>query len=328
MLERDVQILMDTTPTGRMDPGWQSGVMMQRAKTIKAGRHLYMESYPIWDTRREHDAQEKVRAIKQRSKEAMDRINARRAQRRLEVLINANFGAGDLLVTCTYLSGQGPESQERAAKDASNMIARLKRIYTRLGKTLRYIYVTEVQHSKKGDRYHHHMILSKGPTREQVEECWQVRRTGKTAGRGLCNTRRAQSLPEGLTGWAKYITKSAAGYGKGQETATTRKWCASKNLVRPEPTVADKKISRRRVEKIAKDMTTDQRETRGVLEKLCPGYEMLECRVRTSEWVAGAYISVIMVRRDDKHGKSVRGNDPQRRGRADVSVPLGALHEH
>lgn len=306
MLERDVQILMDTTPDGRMDPGWQSGVMLQRTKTIKAGRHLYVDCYPIWDTRRERDAREKAQQIRQRSKETMDKLNARNAQRKLEVLINANFGPGDLLVTCTYLSGQGPESRERAAKDASNMIARLKRIYARLGKELKYIYVTEVQHSRKGDRYHHHMILSAGPSREQVEECWQGRRKKAYAGRGLCNTRRAQHMPEGLTGWAKYITKSAAGYGKGQTVATTRKWCASKNLKRPEPTVADKKISRRKVERIARDMTVDQRETRAVLEKLYPGYELLECRVRTSEWVTGAYISVIMSRKEENRGKGIR----------------------
>lgn len=305
MLERDVQILMDATPDGKLDAGWQSGVMLQRTKTIKAGKHLYVDCYPIWDTRRERDAREKAQQIRQRSKETMDRLNARNAQRRLEILINANFGPGDLLVTCTYLTGQGPESAERAAKDASNMIARLKRIYTRLGKELKYIYVTEVQRSRKGDRYHHHMILSAGPTREQVEECWMgKRRSG--SGRGLCNTRRAQNLPEGLTGWAKYITKSAAGYGKGQEVATTRKWCASKNLKRPEPTVADKKISRRRVEKIARDMTTDKVETRDALEKLYPGYEMLECRVRTSEWVTGAYINVMMVRREENRGESIR----------------------
>lgn len=306
MLERDVQILMDATPDGKLDEGWQSGVMLQRTKTIKAGKHLYVDCYPIWDTRRERDAREKAQQIRQRSKEAMDRLNTRNAQRRLEILINANFGPGDLLVTCTYLTGQGPESAERAAKDASNMIARLKRIYTRLGKELKYIYVTEVQRSRKGDRYHHHMILSAGPTREQVEECWQGRRRAADEGRGLCNTRRAQNLPEGLTGWAKYITKSAAGYGKGQEVATTRKWCASKNLKRPEPTVADKKISRRRVEKIARDMTVDKLETRAALEKLYPGYEMLECRVRTSEWVTGAYINVMMVRREEHHGEKLR----------------------
>lgn len=299
MLERDIQILMDTSPKGKLDDGWQSGVMRQRAKTIKAGRHLYLDSYPVWDTRTERTAQDKTADIKQRSKEAMDRINARRAQRKLEILINANFGAGDLLATCTYLPDGGPENDERANRDMVNMIARLRRLYVKLGKPLKYIYATEVQRTGKGVRYHHHMILSSGPTREQVEECWTARRRGKAASnRGICNTRRAQKLPEGLTGWAKYITKSAAGYGKGQETATKRKWCASQNLVMPQPVIAEKKISRRRVEKIAGDMSADQGQAREILEKLYPGYEMLECVVRTSTWVAGAYISVIMVAKE------------------------------
>ena len=300
MLERDVELLMDTSPNGRMDDGWQSGVMRQRAKTIKAGRHLYLDSYPIWDTRTQRNAQERLKAVKQRSKEAMDKINARRAQRKLEIIINANFGPGDMLATCTYLDGQGPEDEERAHKDMVNMIDRLRRVYTRYGKELRYIYVTEVQRSRKGDRYHHHMILSAGPSREEVETCWSDSRRKSKTGRGLCNTRRVQNLPEGLTGWAKYITKSAAGYGNAQEIATRRRWCPSKNLVIPQPTVAEKKISRRRVEKIASDLSADQAQARQILEKLYPGYELLECVVRTSSWVAGAYISVIMVAKEVK----------------------------
>lgn len=309
MREQDIQILMDTAPEGALDAGWQSGVLRQRAKTIKAGRHLYLDSYPIWDTQGERIARDKAQEIRRKNRDAVDKANRRRAQRRLEILLNANFGAGDILATCTYSPDQEPQDAKAAARDMTNMIARLRRIYERLGKVLKYVYVTESQHKRRGERYHHHLILSAGPTREQVEDCWQARRKGQVAGRGICNTRRAQSLPEGLTGWAKYITKSAAGYGKGQEIATRRKWCASKNLIQPAPRTADKKISRRRVEQIAADMSADQAAARAALEKLHPGYTLLECRVRTSQWVTGAYISAIMVRQeDDSHGKRISGS--------------------
>lgn len=306
MNERDIQILMDTAPEGALDAGWQSGVLRQRAKTIKAGRHLYLDSYPIWDTRGEQIARDRAQEIRRKNRDAVDKANRRRAQRKLEILLNANFGAGDILATCTYSQDQEPQDARTAARDMTNMIARLRRIYDRLGKVLKYVYVTEMQRTRRGERYHHHLILSEGPSREQVEACWQARRKGQTAWRGICNTRRAQRLPEGLTGWAKYITKSATGYGKGQEIATRHKWCASKNLTQPSPRTADKKISRRRVEQIASDMSADQAAARAALEKLHPGYTLLECRVRTSQWVTGAYISAIMVRQeDDSHGKRI-----------------------
>lgn len=295
------EILFGTSGSA-MDAGWMGGVLLQRAKTVKAGQMLYCDSYPIWSTEARRTVDRALESKKGQSgtREVQKLLNARNAQRKLEQIINANFGPGDLLVTCTYRDGDQPETAEQAHKDAKNMIQRVRRLRRRKGlPEVKYVYVTEyTQSEKRGTRYHHHMILSgDGVTREEIEALW-IKKHG-----GICNTRRAQYQKEGLTGWAKYITKQVSGRKSGQQVATCRRWSRSQNLVVPRATVADKKISLRRVREIARDVEDSGK---AIFEKLYPGYELLECRVRTSEFVPGAYISVLMTRRNGK---------PKERGR-------------
>lgn len=294
MLEKDIQLIMDTTPDKTAGGGkLNAGVTCQRAKTTHAGDMLYVASYPIWDTQHQTQARAAAEAVKRtRSGEAQRKLNARNAQRRLEQLINANFGAGDLLVTCTYANDEQPDSDEAAHRDMINMMARLKRLYKRQGlPPPKYIYVTETTESvKNGVRYHHHLMLQGGISREAVEEAWA------RGHRGHCNTRRARPEREGLTGWAKYITKQVNGTSR-QGIGTRRKWCASKNLTQPITTTADKKISRKRVERIAAEADREPVKARAALESCYPGYEVIDMTVRASSYVSGAYIYAMLARR-------------------------------
>ena len=72
----------------------------------------------------------------------------------------------------------------------------------------------------------------------------------------------------------------------------------ARGLIIPQPTEADKKISRRRVEKIAQDIRRDPDLARLHVEACYPGYEVLEMQVKTSEWVTGAYVYAVMCRRE------------------------------
>lgn len=311
MLEKDIQLLMDATPQeGARIGKLNAGVTGQRTKTTHAGQMLYVSAYPLWDTKTAQRARGAVEMIKQepRSSEAQRKLNARNAQRKLEQLINANFGAGDILVTCTYQPGCQPDTDERAHRDMANLITRLRRMYKKQGiDAPRYVYVTETtESSKNGKRYHHHMIIEKGVSRDDVETAW-----GKVHG-GICNARRAQQLPEGLTGFAKYITKQVHGDDR-QKIATRRRWCASKNLVQPITTTADKKISRKRVERIAQDCEREPEKARAALEKVYPGYRVLEMTVRTSSYVGGAYVYALLTREERSSngtkGRSARNQD-------------------
>lgn len=307
MLEKEIQLLMDATPAETAGRGkLNQGVQHQRAKTTRAGQMLYLAAYPVWDTQHTQQAKAQVDRIKQEpgSSEAQRRLNAKNSQRKLVQLVNTNFGAGDLLITCTYKPGCDPADDKAAHKDMVNMLARLKRVYRKAGiEQPKYVYVTEVTEStKRGRRYHHHMIIEGGIHRDAAEAAWS-----KVHG-GICNTRRAQQLPEGLTGFAMYITKQVNGKDR-QQIATRRRWCASKNLVLPVTTTADKKISRRRVEKIAADVEQAPERACAALEKMHPGYRVLELVVRTSTYVSGAYIYATLTR-DTGGGGDTKGGIP------------------
>ena len=62
-------------------------------------------------------------------------------------------------------------------------------------------------------------------------------------------------------------------------------------------TTADKKLSRRQMLRIAEAADT---EAKAIFTRLYPGCEYLDCEVRRSEWVQGAYIYARMRRTDGK----------------------------
>lgn len=299
MREQDIRLLMEISPDrAHLLPGWQRGVEVQRTKTIKAGDLLYCRSYPIWDNTARKEAEaalDKARPRKGTSA-AQKRLDARKAEDRLVQIINANFGAGDHLVTCTYAAGKEPPDLTTAQRHMRNYVARLRRAHRRAGlPEPQYVYVTEVTQSKRwGTRYHHHMVLSGSMPRGTVEELW-------TKKHGICNTKAAQKQREGLTGWAKYIAKQVCGEAKADLFAAKHRWSASKGLTVPQPTTADKKISRRRVEKIAQEIKRDPETAKLHLAACYPDYEVLEVECNTSEWVRGAYVYAILCRKEGKN---------------------------
>lgn len=297
MREQDIRLLMEISKDREIQPGWQRGVEKQRTRTIKAGPLLYCASYPIWDTTSRREAEARLKGAKEKkgTAEAMRKINARRAEDRLVQIINANFGPGDHLVTCTYAQGKEPATIEDAQKHMRNYLARVKRMCRRRGASdPAYVYVTEVTVSNRwGTRYHHHMVLKAELAREEVENLWIKHH-------GICNTRKAQRMREGLTGWARYIAKQVCAGNRADSFQRKHRWAASKGLKVPQATEADKKISRRRVEKIAQEIKRDPDIARMHMEACYPGYEVLEMQVKTSEWVGGAYIYAVMTQKDEK----------------------------
>ena len=70
----------------------------------------------------------------------------------------------------------------------------------------------------------------------------------------------------------------------------------SRNLKIVQPRVSDRKVSRRRLARLASNLLADARE---ITEKLYPGYMLAEPpKVRFSDYVAGAYVYLRMRRRD------------------------------
>ena len=87
-------------------------------------------------------------------------------------------------------------------------------------------------------RPHVHMIMTGGMDRDAVEEKW---------GNGFVNTKRLQFDEEGISGLSKYMAAQAKGE-KGE-----RSWSGTKNLIKPEPVISDRSMTKRQMEKIAQD---------------------------------------------------------------------------
>ena len=305
---KDCLVLFDTTVGGRLEGGWAQGVLHQRVKTVKAGPMVYVECYPLWDTRTAAAARSEAK--KEAQKRAQEKLNRKNARRKLDRLVNANFDAGDLIVTCTYGHGRQPRDDEEAARDIRNYMARIKYRRKRLGlEPMKYIYVTEITTSAAyGVRYHHHVIMSGGISRDEAEAAW-----GKKHG-GICNAKICQPTDRHLTGFSRYLTedkreRTIETDGKNPQRKMRRNWTPSKNLVDPDDhaTIADKKVSIRKAGRIAE--TVDNFDNaKEIFEKLYPGCRLLEVSAKRSRWTTGVYITAEL-RRAEPHPPGLRAAD-------------------
>lgn len=302
---RDCLHLFDTSVEGRLSDGWAAGVLRQRTRAVYAGPMLDVDTYPVWDTKTARAARDEARRDAHR--EAVRRQNQKNARRRLEWIINANFGASDLMLTLEYAHGRQPEDDAQAARDIRNYLGRVKYLRRKLGlPPVRYVYITERTESRKyGVRYHHHIIMSGGITRDEAERLWTKRHGG------IANARIAQPTERHLTGFARYLVldkrnRTMEQDGRNpQHKAMSRGWNSSTNLRQPKERESDKKISIRKVQRIAEAMG-DFEAARAILERLYPGYELLEVSAKRSPWTVGVYIRAQLRRRDKKTGQGGR----------------------
>lgn len=259
-----------------------TGVSGYRTQTIKSGAALEVNACPIVINR---EMRRKMRGAV--TSAAQERVNATNRWRRVARLLNANFGAGDVWITLTY-NGACPE-QDRARKDVRNFLDRVKRLRKKRGLP-EFKYLGTIEHADgEGEtvRLHHHIVMSGGLDRDELEGMWP---------HGYAQTRRLQPDPDyGLDGMARYIVKGARVHAMMRKPGVTRwrSWTCSRNLIQPRVTVADHKLSRRRVERMAADLPGAAKE---IFERLYKGYRFLSVDVRTAGDFPGAYIYVRMVR--------------------------------
>ena len=161
----------------------REGVQGYRIKTIHAGDTLEIEGYAIWNTAKQAG---EARRISEKHREAVRAVNLRNQQKKMRRLVNANFGAGDLFLTLTYDPEQQPADSTAAQRDIRNYLRRLSRRRERLGlPDLKYIYTTECTTGVLGTRYHHHLIVNGGISRDEAESIWK---------KGNANSRICRSL--------------------------------------------------------------------------------------------------------------------------------------
>lgn len=315
----DCLVLFDTSVQGRLSEGWASGVLMQRTKTTKAGPMLYVECYPIWDTQTYRAG--KTEAEQERHRKAQAKLNKRKAEEKLTRLLDENFGHGDLSLTLKYNLGKTPESEKQALKDVQNYIRRIKDLRKKRGlPPIRYIYVLEETNGEWGRRFHAHVVMSgDGITMDEAEKKWTDCVAGYTymgkvrPGSGERDTN-LESLAHYMLDDTK-INRTIEKDGKNpQKRAMKRMWNCSKNLRDPDDyaTTADKKISVRKVMKIAETMG-DVKQAEEVFAKLYPDYVLVlkemenevkpDIEVKRSRWTTGVYMRAVLRRKVEKRAK-------------------------
>lgn len=270
--------------------------MPYREKRYIAGQYQYIDIFPVTqlEVKSPRGEKTKISSPKQRA------LNDKNAKRHLAMLVNTNFTDDDLVSHLTYDQDHLPASPEEAMRDVTNFIRRIKTARKRKAlPDLKYIAVVEYrdpEDSKPGVRIHHHIIMSGGLSRDEVERIWK---------KGRCNTDRLQADEAGYEGLARYISKDPRG---------SKRWCQSKNLKQPEVHVNDFKYSRKRVEQLAR--CPGERE---LFESLYPGYTLTTVTPEVNEISGGTYIYIKMRRRPDPARKEVRRGQTRKRDPALLS---------
>ena len=301
MRHEDYQLLFDL-PEGEYQGRGLDGV---RTVTWRAGNLLEIACYPIL---RLGEAA-KREAKRRHSTPAMEKVNARNAERKIMRYIEANFSPEACVVTGTYaypangdyammdvkaMAGEYearklPWEMERVRMDVRNWLGKLRRRVKQLAGDPRrdFKWLIRIEEGKEPPipgipaKFHFHAVVEgPGLDSQTVKALWEEKH-GTARVDGLCLN------DDGAARLARYFTKQKSG---------GRWWSHSRNLIDPPPRVSDRKVSRRRLSKLAGDVMKDGRE---ILEKLYPGYRLAEAPlVRYSDFVAGAYIYARMRRRD------------------------------
>lgn len=234
---------------------------LYREKMYICGDYADVQIYPVF-------VDKKIKHRGKRAKptsETQERLNADNAARMLTRLLNTNFTPADYALHLTYK--EQPQDADEAMRNVQNYLRRLRRLYTKRGITLKYVWVTEA--GKKSGRIHHHLVISGGVDRNTIENMW---------GKGRANSRALQFDENGLAGLSNYIVK---------EPLTSKRWSCSRNLDKPEVRQTDYKITQRQAHELIRD--ADNREP---FEALYPDYFVSQVETYNNEINRGAYLFI------------------------------------
>lgn len=160
------------------------------------------------------------------------RLNDKKSRRYFRLLAKSNFGQHDYHLTLSYTDEFLPGTVKDAEKEVQLFIRRLKRVYQKENKKLKYIYITE-EGAEKG-RLHHHLLINAeaGVSRDQIEDVW---------GKGYANSKRIQLEHGGIDGLVCYLSKDPKG---------RKRYTSSRNLIKPQESVSDTKTSRKKFQQL------------------------------------------------------------------------------
>lgn len=233
------------------------------------GDFLDVDIYPVFKKQKSRSGRYRA------TSEVQAKLNENNSVKRLERLLHCNFTTEDYALHLTYADDKLPPDAQTAQKDVQNFLRRVRRWYKAQGKELKYICVTEK--GKRSQRVHHHLILSGGVDRSELESFWHL---------GYANTKRLQFTKNGVAGLANYITK---------QPLLFKRWSASRNLKKPIVKISNSKYSRKRARELFEFNFSNEK-----IEKLYPGYFVAEVCPVLNDINGGYYTSMRLYKKTAK----------------------------
>lgn len=142
-------------------------------------------------------------------------------------LLYTNFHPGDLFMTLSYPPKTLKDS-ESVRKDVKKFIGKLRKLYKKLGKDLKYI--LSVGRGKRG-RIHFHIILPHTDS-QKVESLWQDVAGTADCPYPYCNTKYLVRNYDWMK-LAQYMVKNGLETFRSEEPIYNRRYVASRNLQKP-----------------------------------------------------------------------------------------------
>lgn len=189
-------------------------------KITEAGITESHECYHDW-SRPEPGDRRKRRKRTKPTPELQRKNNIRRAQQRLTMDLNENFGPDCWYITFNYAIEMRPKDKAELVSHMTKMLRKLRNIYKRNGKVLKYVWVPEV--GPRGGS-HIHIVLSE-INLNLIRDVWPY---GGLYIEPLRKDRNYRKLAEYFIDYSEVTRKSFGGKQAGR-------YNPSKNLVHVEP---------------------------------------------------------------------------------------------
>lgn len=194
-------------------------------RVIKAGKTIEVDRF--------YTSQYRKKGIKRGdkvkpTKEAQKKVNIRRAERTLRLILAENYRDGDLHIVLGYIRKKGKpnRTREEMRKDADVFLREMRKAFKAEGRELKYIHVMEI--GEKGAR-HHHFVINYIDTRI-VQACWK---------KAYAENSKIHVHPLDTGGdysrLASYLIKYTDKAAGTEEALQGKRWNCSRNLRRPEP---------------------------------------------------------------------------------------------
>lgn len=145
-------------------------------------------------------------------------MNRKYAERSLSMILNHNFGAGDLHTVLTY-GGDAPDPAEAKTR-INNFIRKMRRLYEKKGLVFKWVLATEY----KNHRIHHHFVCTGGVSLWERQDLWPW---GMLRDTPLRRDRDYRKL-------AAYLIKETDKTFRLAESVGKRRYTCSRNIERPQ----------------------------------------------------------------------------------------------